>query len=118
MKIVYDAEVDAMSITFSDTTVTTHDLGDGVVAELDANPAMKQTVHVIRLQNIDPQTALPVLQDIFQKSGTSSSRTSSSSQTSPLQSRINQQSQQTTSGTTRTDTSGSGGAGGMGGFGQ
>jgi uncharacterized protein YuzE len=35
MKIVYDAEVDAMSITFSDTTVTTRDLGDGIAAELD-----------------------------------------------------------------------------------
>ncbi len=35
MKIIYDAEVDAMSITFSDTTVTTRDLGDGIAAEFD-----------------------------------------------------------------------------------
>jgi uncharacterized protein YuzE len=37
MKIAYDAEVDAMNITFSDTTVTTRDLGDGIVAELDSD---------------------------------------------------------------------------------
>jgi uncharacterized protein YuzE len=36
MKIIYDAEVDAMSIIFSDTTVTTRDLGDGIAAEFDA----------------------------------------------------------------------------------
>lgn len=36
MKITYDAEVDAMSITFSDLTVTTRDLGDGIAAEFDA----------------------------------------------------------------------------------
>ena len=36
MKISYDAEVDAMSITFSDTTVTSRDLGDGIAAEFDA----------------------------------------------------------------------------------
>ena len=37
MKITYDAAVDAMSITFSDTTVTTRDLGDGIAAEFDAD---------------------------------------------------------------------------------
>jgi uncharacterized protein YuzE len=37
MKITYDAEVDAMSITFSETTVTTRDLGDGIAAEFDAD---------------------------------------------------------------------------------
>jgi len=36
MKITYDAEVDAMSITFADTTVTTRDLGDGLATEFDA----------------------------------------------------------------------------------
>jgi uncharacterized protein YuzE len=36
MKITYDVEVDAISITFSDTTVTTRDLGDGIAAEFDA----------------------------------------------------------------------------------
>ena len=36
MKISYDAEVDAMTISFRETTVTTRDLGDGIAAEYDA----------------------------------------------------------------------------------
>jgi uncharacterized protein YuzE len=35
MRITYDAEVDAMSIVFQETTVTTKDLGDGIAAEFD-----------------------------------------------------------------------------------
>lgn len=37
MKISYDAEVDALSITFSEGTVTTRDLGDGIAADYDAD---------------------------------------------------------------------------------
>jgi uncharacterized protein YuzE len=36
MKITYDAEVDALSIIFAETTVTTQDLAEGIVAEFDA----------------------------------------------------------------------------------
>lgn len=36
MKIRYDAEADALSITFRDTTVTTAELADGIAAEYDA----------------------------------------------------------------------------------
>jgi uncharacterized protein YuzE len=36
MKISYDAEVDALSITFRDTTVTTHELESGIAAEYDS----------------------------------------------------------------------------------
>lgn len=36
MKITYDAEVDAISITFRETTVTTKDLGDGIAADFDS----------------------------------------------------------------------------------
>jgi uncharacterized protein YuzE len=36
MKITYDSEVDALSITFRDTTVTTKDLAEGIVAEDDS----------------------------------------------------------------------------------
>jgi uncharacterized protein YuzE len=36
MKIHYDAEVDALSIIFVETTVTTRELADGIVAEYDA----------------------------------------------------------------------------------
>lgn len=37
MKISYDPEVDALSITFRDTTVTTKHLGDGIAADYDAD---------------------------------------------------------------------------------
>ena len=35
MKIRYDAEVDALSIIFRDTTVTTAELAEGITAEYD-----------------------------------------------------------------------------------
>lgn len=36
MRISYDSEVDALSISFADTTVTTRELGDGIAADYDA----------------------------------------------------------------------------------
>lgn len=36
MKIRYDAEVDALSIVFRETTVTTQELAEGIAAEYDA----------------------------------------------------------------------------------
>ncbi len=36
MKISYDAEVDALSITFRETTVTTKHLAEGIVADYDS----------------------------------------------------------------------------------
>jgi uncharacterized protein YuzE len=36
MKIAYDPEVGALSITFRDTSVTTKDLAEGIVAEYDS----------------------------------------------------------------------------------
>ena len=35
MKIIYDPEVDALSIIFRETTVTTQDLADGIAGEYD-----------------------------------------------------------------------------------
>jgi uncharacterized protein YuzE len=35
MKITYDPEVDALSITFRETTVTTKHLDDGIAADFD-----------------------------------------------------------------------------------
>lgn len=35
MRIRYDAEVDALSIVFHETTVTTSELADGITAEYD-----------------------------------------------------------------------------------
>ena len=37
MKISYDAEVDALSIVFRETTVTTRELAEGLAAEYDAD---------------------------------------------------------------------------------
>jgi len=37
MIISYDAEVDALSITFHETTVTTRHLGEGIAADYDAD---------------------------------------------------------------------------------
>lgn len=37
MRIRYDREVDALSVSFRDTTVTTKELAEGIVAEYDAD---------------------------------------------------------------------------------
>lgn len=37
MKIIYDPEVDALSIIFLETTVTTEQLVEGIAAEYDSN---------------------------------------------------------------------------------
>jgi uncharacterized protein YuzE len=37
MRIRYDPEVDALSVIFRETTVTTRELADGIVAEYDAH---------------------------------------------------------------------------------
>lgn len=37
MKISYDSEVDALSITFRETTVTTKHLAEGIAADYDAD---------------------------------------------------------------------------------
>jgi uncharacterized protein YuzE len=37
MKISYDAEVDALSITFRETTVTTKHLAEGIAADYDCD---------------------------------------------------------------------------------
>lgn len=37
MKISYDPEVDALSLIFRETTVTTRDLGEGIAADFDAD---------------------------------------------------------------------------------
>ncbi len=37
MRISYDTEVDALSISFRDTTVTTQELAEGIAAEYDGN---------------------------------------------------------------------------------
>ncbi|HRT56241.1 MAG TPA: secretin N-terminal domain-containing protein [Candidatus Paceibacterota bacterium] len=69
-----------------------------VVIALDEDPARRQTVKVFQLDNADPQEAMEVLRDIFQKSGTQTSR-NNRTQTSVLQNRSEQQQNQQTTGT-------------------
>jgi uncharacterized protein YuzE len=40
VRIHYDSEVDALSISFRDTTVTTQELADGIAAEYDAQGSL------------------------------------------------------------------------------
>jgi general secretion pathway protein D len=84
-----------------------------VVQELDTDPAKKQNVRVFPLQNADPEQAMQVLQDIFQKSGSVNNRNNQNN--SALRNRSNQQ-QQTTGGT-RTGNNRTGGSR-TSGFGQ
>jgi len=44
MKISYDAEVDALSITFRKTTVTTKHLAEGIVADYDKDGRLAASV--------------------------------------------------------------------------
>ena len=37
MKIIYDKEVDALGITFQETTVTTQHLAEGIAVDYDKN---------------------------------------------------------------------------------
>lgn len=88
---------------------------EGVVTELDSNPARKQNVKVIQLQNADAQEVQQVLGEIFQKSGTSNNRSgnrSGNSQNSTLQNRST--TQQNSSGG---NTGRMGSSGGRSGFG-
>jgi len=86
---------------------------EGVVTELDANPKGRTTVKVYRLENADPQEALPVLQDIFQKNNTTQNNRNTANQNSPLLNRSSTQNQQNNSGSRSTTGSTSrGGAGG------
>jgi uncharacterized protein YuzE len=47
MRIRYDAEVDALSISFRETTVTTQELAEGIAAEYDAQG------HLVGLEILD-----------------------------------------------------------------
>jgi uncharacterized protein YuzE len=75
MKISYDPEVDALSITFRDATVTSKHLAEGIAADYDCDgklagleilDAMKrfgdeETLRQVVLEGIDPAT--PILRE-------------------------------------------------------
>ena len=77
MKISYDAEVDALSITFRETTVTTKHLAEGIAADYDREGRLagleildvqkrfggKETVRRVELEGIESDTAPLVLQE-------------------------------------------------------
>jgi len=87
-----------------------------VIAELDPDEANLKTVSVISLEHAEPQDAMQVLQDIFQKSGSQNTR-NTANQNNALQNRSTQQSQQYNNTSTRTGM-GNTSRGGGGGFGQ
>ena len=72
MKISYDAEVDALSITFRETTVTTKHLAEGIAADYDSEghlagieilDAIKRfgdgdTMNKFILEGMDPSAAV------------------------------------------------------------
>ena len=52
MKIIYDAQADALSIVFAETTVTTQHLADGIAVDYDA------TGHLAGLEILDVRSRL------------------------------------------------------------
>jgi uncharacterized protein YuzE len=70
MKITYDPEVDALSITFRETTVTTKHLAEGIAADYDAEGKLagleildavrrfggRETLRQVILEGIGPAT--------------------------------------------------------------
>jgi type II secretory pathway component GspD/PulD (secretin) len=110
----------ADSRTSSVVVTATKDLMDqieSVIAELDPDPANQKAVAVLPLQNAEPQDAMQVLQDIFQKSGTQNNR-NAQNQNNALQSRSTQQSQQYNNNNNAARMGTGVGARGTGGFGQ
>jgi len=93
----------------------------GVIAELDPDDANTRSVAVFRVQYAEPQEALQVVQDLFNKNGTQNNRNNASAtQNNALQSRSTTQNQQNNTGsrtTSMTPNSRGGGVGG-GSFGQ
>jgi type II secretory pathway component GspD/PulD (secretin) len=107
--------------TSSVVVTATKDLMDqieSVVAELDPDPANQKAVAVLPLQNAEPQDAMQVLQDIFQKNGTQNNRNNAQNQNNALQTRSTQQAQQYNNNNASTRMGTGVGGRGAGGFGQ
>ena len=77
MKISYDAEVDALSITFRETTVTTKHLAEGIAADYDSEGRLagleildtekrfggKETMRRVELEGLESTAAPLALQE-------------------------------------------------------
>jgi type II secretory pathway component GspD/PulD (secretin) len=85
-----------------------------MIAQLDGDTSKKQNVYVIPLENAEVTDVLPVLQDMFNKNGTSSKNSSSSQndQNNALNARTTRNNQQSTTAGTGMRTGGAGGGGG------
>ncbi len=73
MRITYDPEVDAMSIVFRETTVTTKHLGEGIAADVDADGKLagieildavsrfggRETLRQLVIEGIGPAASAP-----------------------------------------------------------
>jgi len=73
MRITYDPEVDAMSIVFRETTVTTKPLGEGIAADVDADGMLagieildavrrfggRDTLRQVVIEGLGPGVAVP-----------------------------------------------------------
>lgn len=57
MRIRYDSEVDALSVVFRETTVTTRELADGIVAEYDADDRLVGLEILDAASRLDDPTA-------------------------------------------------------------
>jgi len=95
---------------------------EAVITDLDSDGASQQGIAVFRMQNAQPQEAMQVLQDIFNKNNQQNTRNNNNAnQTSALTGRSNTQSQQNNNGTSRSTMTGGnqrGGTGFGGSFGQ
>lgn len=71
-----------------------------MLTQLDGNTAKKQKVYVYTLENADVEDVEPILQDMFEKSGTSSARRTTTSQRAGTTANRNTQNQRGTAGRT------------------
>jgi uncharacterized protein YuzE len=72
MKISYDQECDAMSITFRDTTVTSQRVADGVALEFDAEGHLAgiEILDAVRRFGTDDTLRNVVLENVGASNGT------------------------------------------------
>jgi hypothetical protein len=96
-RVIAVAEERTASVVVSATRDLMEQIAD-VVTELDTNPKGRRVVKVYRLENADPQEALPVLTDIFSKNTTQNNRNSANQNNNALLSRSATQNNQNNSG--------------------
>jgi type II secretory pathway component GspD/PulD (secretin) len=108
--------------TASVVVSASHDLMDQIaemIQELDGNPKGRATVRVYQFQNADPQAALPILEEMFNKNGTqNNSRNNTANQNSALMNRNSTQNNQNSSSRGMTTSGSRGGGSSIGTFGQ